>query len=426
MGLLEDILGLLGRKKAGEEEEFAKEEVEMVSSEEKYAGEVAEAPPAARPAGGAELEVQLESLKAQIQALREMRGPIDERLAKLSEEIGELKQGMLEAEKRERELAEKAERAADLVASVQPEKLLEEVKRLEARIEEGRGALERLEAVQRATTDELKEVKGRLVAFRGLDTVVELSDEVRKELAGIKEVEATIEKHADKVEFVYVELQKKAKDIQALFERMDAAEGALKTLAKDAEKVKARVEGVVQREDLAELKKSSEEKLVEMARALAELKKFKEEIERIEGEEKKLFAELQRELEEMRGQRAALAKEVAGVAKSLGRLDAAGSQLKKRMEDNEKKIEEGAKLLLESVGKFADFEKELHEKFEELEEKIQKSMKEGEEMGRKLEAVQKDSARTARELAEAREALETLIVDLDARVKALEKAARKK
>jgi len=90
------------------------------------------------------LLAKIEKLSAESEANSEIRTIYDERFTRLDEQIGEIREMMIDREKDIEELEVKAVKAADLVEEVQPQKILSEVKKNDLKIDSVRAKLETL------------------------------------------------------------------------------------------------------------------------------------------------------------------------------------------------------------------------------------------------------------------------------------------
>ncbi len=178
--------------------------------------------PAAAP-GIEALKAEVEKIKAGVEAFGEVRKSFTERFNHLSESIGELRQMILDRDKTIQEIELKALKAYDLVNTVQPEKTMIEIQKQEAKIEALNANLEGNEAIMDRVMEELKEAKRKIEFFRGVEEIVKLSEETKKELIDIKKVESRININADKVETIYAEIRKK-------FQRLDMFDSELKEM----------------------------------------------------------------------------------------------------------------------------------------------------------------------------------------------------
>ncbi|MEM2962906.1 MAG: hypothetical protein QXW70_02600 [Candidatus Anstonellales archaeon] len=264
----------------------AVEDTKLISSEEKYATEVekqeefeGEKLPSGEKVSWVRLGIEIDKLKAQVTALREMRSISEERFYKISEEIGQLKNTIFEIDKNTVELKKRAEIAASLVEAVQPQHLLKEIKRLEVEIEKLSGAHEKISAFQDKINEELKDVRARIAVFRGADAIRELNEEMQKELAELKKTEASIEQHADKVEYIYVMFQKKFSNFEPMFQRVSEITSAVNKLRIDGEKLKLDFKSLATKAEVTELENSLKIRSEAIDKFLRESEKMRQEFE---------------------------------------------------------------------------------------------------------------------------------------------------
>ncbi|MGD9276131.1 MAG: hypothetical protein PVJ67_03075 [Candidatus Pacearchaeota archaeon] len=181
-------------------------------------------PQAASQAASTEaLKAEIEKIKAGVEAFGEVRKSFGERFNQMSENIGELRQMIMDRDKTMQEIELKALKAYDLVSTVQPEKTMIEIQKQEAKIEALNANLEGNEAIMDRVMEELKEAKRKIEFFRGVEEIVKLSEETKKELIEIKKVESKININADKVETLYAEMRRK-------FQRLDVFDSELKEM----------------------------------------------------------------------------------------------------------------------------------------------------------------------------------------------------
>jgi chromosome segregation ATPase len=83
--------------------------------------------------------------------------------------------------------------------------------------------------------DELKTMRSQVSAFRGVEEIVKLNNEIKGEIIDIKKVEAKIERHADKVETIFAEVQKRFIDIGKIDDSIAANSKQISELSKNLE-----------------------------------------------------------------------------------------------------------------------------------------------------------------------------------------------
>jgi len=245
-------MGLFGKKKdKGEGKEETKEE------------KPAEQPSEAAPVAGGDaslaqvtkLSTEVDKIKASVEGFAEIRKSFTERFSRISEQIGELRSMILERDKSIQEIELKAIKAYDLVEAVHPEKIMTEVQKQDAKSEALKANLEGNESIMGRVMEELKEAKRKIEFFRGVEEIVKLSEEVKKELIEIKKIESKININADKVETIYSEMRKKYKDIETFSSNMQELKVGQEQSNKDIGFLKDRVTQLVDKGELDKLVK---------------------------------------------------------------------------------------------------------------------------------------------------------------------------
>ena len=132
-------------KKEGEED--AEESEEDAGEEEKEGEDKGDAPAPAQQAApptpeGQSVEVtvakmtaDVEKLKAQFTTFYELQKAGNERFSNMSGQIGELRSMMIERDKDGQRLEAKATQAVDMVKTVQPDKFLVDLRKMDSKIE---------------------------------------------------------------------------------------------------------------------------------------------------------------------------------------------------------------------------------------------------------------------------------------------------
>lgn len=199
------------------------------------------------------ISTELDRVKASVDSFAEVRKGLTERISGLGEQIGELRAMIMDRDRTIQELELKAVKAADLVESVQPDKLMMELQKEDAKFEALKANLEGNEAIMDRIMDELREMRKKMDFFRGVSEIVKLSEEVKKELIDIKKVETSINVEADKVETIYSELRKKFADIDLFKDSIQELKVVLDQNSKDVDSMKIRVSSLATKDELDKL-----------------------------------------------------------------------------------------------------------------------------------------------------------------------------
>lgn len=199
------------------------------------------------------LKTEIEKLKAGQEAFKEVRSSFSERFTRTSEQIGELRSMILERDRTIQEVELKAVKSSDLVASVQPEKLMTEVQKMEVRLEALKANLEGNEAITNRVMEELRETRKKIEFFRGVEEIIKLSEEVKSELIEIKKVEGRINTQTDKVQTIYGEMRARIQDLDAFKSEIQDAKANIEQNSKDVEFVKTKIANLAEKSELDKL-----------------------------------------------------------------------------------------------------------------------------------------------------------------------------
>ncbi len=192
----------------------------------------------------AELGTKVELIQADItkingvlESLKEARKSSNERFTSITEQLGEFR-GMISDVQRTTGMIEvKATKAADLVESVHPDKLMIQVQKEDGKIEGLRGMLEAKEEMMKNIMDQLKKIRDQIAVFRGIEQVIKLNEEVKDELMSVKKMVAAVERHADRVDNVFIESQKSFEAFNTFADKLESLRSDLKDLTAKVDKL---------------------------------------------------------------------------------------------------------------------------------------------------------------------------------------------
>jgi hypothetical protein len=189
---------------------------------------------------------------------------------------------ILERDKTIQEIELKAIKSSDLVESVHPEKIMTEVQKQNARTEALKANLEGNEAIMERVMEELKETKRKVEFFRGIEEIVKLSEEVKKELIEIKKIESKIAINTDKVETIYAEVRGKFKDIDGFKSDLQENKVQVEQNTKDVEFLKEKISNLVEKEELDGLVKKVQN-YIDVLKTLEKKSSLSKDVDQLRG-----------------------------------------------------------------------------------------------------------------------------------------------
>lgn len=203
--------------------------------------------------GNPKIDIEFAKVHGQLEGLNEARKASGDRFSRVSEQIGELRGMIVDTNKMMSKVEVSSTKAIDLVESVHPEKLMIEVRRQDGKIEALRASIESNEAIMKDLMLEIKKMRDKMGVFKGIEQVIALNEEVKQELATIKRVEGNIGLHADRVEMIFTEVQKKFAEFDRFNETVNDLDKMFKKMQSDFERIRVRVEMKLERKDFLDL-----------------------------------------------------------------------------------------------------------------------------------------------------------------------------
>ena len=199
------------------------------------------------------VEVELTKIKSQLEALNEVRKANAEQFTRISEQIGELRGVLMDSNKSISIIEVASTKAIDMVNSVQPDKLMIEVRKTDGKTEALRANIEANESIMKDIMKELKEMRAQMNFYKGADQVVKMNNEIKQEIIDIKKTEGMISKHADKVETIFVEVEKKFYDFEKFNDAVKELDRSFKKISVDFDKLRIGIEEKADKKEFVKL-----------------------------------------------------------------------------------------------------------------------------------------------------------------------------
>jgi hypothetical protein len=201
----------------------------------------------------------VDTVKAKLEAISELRKADSEHFSRISEQIGELRNLMLEKEEEIKELGIKAVKASEMVGELQPEKIMSEIGRSNAKFEQVNAKIEATKQLYEKMLEELKGLRVKLSIFQGTESLMELNKETSQNLYSIKKTEATIERQSNVVGNMFVQFQKQINEFSKEKDKASAVEEKMRQTLKEVDDIRIKAQSaIVNMSDLEEMKKQIE------------------------------------------------------------------------------------------------------------------------------------------------------------------------
>ncbi len=241
MGLFGFLLKIFKKKEEGEEK---KEEGGDEEGEEKKGPEISSDNPVINL-----IQIELTKINATLDSFKEVNKSNSERFSTINEQMGEIRGQIMDTNRNLGHLEVKATKAADLVESVHPDRLMIQVQKMDGKIEAVRATGESKDAMMQNIMEQLKGVRNQMMIFKGIEQVIKLNEELKTEILSMKKVTALVERHSDKVENIFVETQKTFKEFNEFTSRIDSMKEEIKDLTQKIDKAEVQLQTFLKKKD---------------------------------------------------------------------------------------------------------------------------------------------------------------------------------
>ncbi|MFH1850204.1 MAG: hypothetical protein ABH879_08570 [archaeon] len=199
------------------------------------------------------LKVNVDKLSAQFSTFFELQKAATERFTRVNEQIGELRSMLIERDKQAQHIEAKATQAIDLVSTVQPDKLMADLRKEDGKVDAIRCGLEAKDSMLKSVSEQVKDLRNTVSAFKGMDQMIKLNEDVKAELTEIRKMKALVDRRADKIETIFSELQNRLSDFAKLNARTADMDQNMKQLSTDLDAITVKMTGLATKKELKDV-----------------------------------------------------------------------------------------------------------------------------------------------------------------------------
>ncbi len=234
----------------------------------------------------AQLQAEVEKLKAQAEATTELRKVNSEKFSRHDEIIGEIRTSLANLEKSLGRVEAKATKAEDLVTQLEPEKIILETQKSEAKMEGLRAKIESNQVLGEKFLEQIAELRRDVAKFKGVEEVFKMSQETKKNLGAMERLSAMVDKNSNKVENIFMQVKENFQDFKKYEQIAKLLDESFKEMRKEFDNLKINMEKFVGKQELNSFQGKNESRFVEFDKRLEELKEHSQKIEKLDRDSK--------------------------------------------------------------------------------------------------------------------------------------------
>ena len=155
------------------------------------------------------VNIELEKIKAFIDATKDQKSSIEERMQRLMEEVGEIRSITNSIEGRVSEQGMKIEEINDTIGFLKPQRFTKSLQDISKELKTHEAKIEKLDETVSILIKSINQIKSVLESMGNIENIARLSKDLTKKLLNIEEKEKRIARISDRLDSIFVEMNKR-------------------------------------------------------------------------------------------------------------------------------------------------------------------------------------------------------------------------
>jgi hypothetical protein len=241
------ILGEISSKMAGEKEiseERLKEKIIMELSPKME-----------------KLNVRFVKLKAFVDAMKEDKTGERESSQRVNEELGEARSTLGSMEGRLGEMEMKLEDVSETLTDLKPQRFAKEIQKKEEEIKLHEARLEKLDDMNTNILKRVNQIQILLEKLGNIESIADMTKDISKKLVSIDDREKKITRLADKIDNMFVEINKRLEEFMFYKAKQDSLDDLSKEMLKSMDELTTKLTRYAEKDDLELLRDTMDNKI---------------------------------------------------------------------------------------------------------------------------------------------------------------------
>jgi len=208
-----------------------------------------------------EILLKTEKIEGKLASFEEAKGRVDDRIMRVSEQVGELRSMVLEREKSFGLLEADFEMIKDVFEDIKPSEFAKELDKKEKSILETNMRLEKLETLMERLSEEVGGFRKILEKIKSFENLVDIAREVNEKIAGIDETGKYTKRLAAKTESIFAELNKQIMSLEDYKSKIEQTSELANEVVRSIDDLTVKLGSSVNKEELRDGLKDLEDAL---------------------------------------------------------------------------------------------------------------------------------------------------------------------
>ncbi len=207
------------------------------------------------------MNVKIVKLKAFVDALKEEKGGDREAIQRITEEVGEARSITSNMEGRMSEIEMKLEDVSETIADLKPQRFAKELQKKEEEIKMHEARLDKLDDMNSTILKRVNQIQIILEKLGNIESIADMTKDISKKLVSIDDKEKKITRLADKIDSMFVELNKRLEEFMFYKAKQDSLDDLMKETLKSIDELTTKLTRYAEKDDLELLRDTLENKI---------------------------------------------------------------------------------------------------------------------------------------------------------------------
>lgn len=200
------------------------------------------------------MNVEIEKLKAFLDAQKDLRVATDEKIQRLTEGIGELRSMLFQKESEIDKMNVKVQKIEEVFNDVKPDQYTRELQKRDKELANQNLRIEKLEKVSYDMVKDVNEIRSVFKEIGSVENLVNVSKRINEKFVKMENMLRDVEKISEKIEKLFVELNKKLEEFEEYKNKQIQIDGLSKDLMKAVDDINVKMGKLATEEELYKTK----------------------------------------------------------------------------------------------------------------------------------------------------------------------------
>ncbi len=207
-----------------------------------------------------------EKLAGKVDALFSFRTDSEERISRLTEELGELRSIIMDRERSFGNIETEFEKIKESTKEIDPTRIARNLEKKEVKIAKNNALIERNQGLIKKLSKELAEFRKTMGRIKSFENLLTMGKELKETVSNINKTKRYTDRIASKTEHMFSEMNKRIISLGKERDKIEKTDELTTELVKTVDGIQPKIENIAKKDDLEKLRDSIKKKEIKELR----------------------------------------------------------------------------------------------------------------------------------------------------------------